>query len=107
MPTGVGNEGVGRILAEGGAVNHLHVGDRVLLPRTVPTWRERLVVPAAELFPVPSDAGSRQLAMLRINPPTAALPHEGIYSVLFTTHRQNYLVPPRRHRAFPLAEFLA
>jgi hypothetical protein len=26
--------------------------------------------------------------------------------VLFMTHRQNYLVPLRRHRAFPLAEFL-
>jgi hypothetical protein len=24
--------------------------------------------------------------------------------VLSTTHRQNFLVPPRRHRAFPLAE---
>ena len=33
-------------------------------------------------------------------------PHAGINSVLHTTHRQNYLVPPRRHRAFPLAEFL-
>jgi hypothetical protein len=31
----------------------------------------------------------------------------GINSVLHTTHRQNYLVPPRRHRSFPLAEFLA
>ncbi|BCL79908.1 hypothetical protein ccbrp13_23730 [Ktedonobacteria bacterium brp13] len=31
----------------------------------------------------------------------------GINSVLFTTHRQNYLVPPRIHRSFPLAEFLA
>jgi hypothetical protein len=31
----------------------------------------------------------------------------GINSVLFTTHRQNYLVPPRSHRSFPLAEFLA
>src|SRR5258706_12979816 len=30
----------------------------------------------------------------------------GINSVLFTTHRQNYLVPPRTHRSFPLAEFL-
>ena len=30
----------------------------------------------------------------------------GINSVLFTTHRQNYLVPPRSHRSFPLAEFL-
>ncbi|MFG2039854.1 hypothetical protein [Dactylosporangium sp. NPDC048998] len=34
-------------------------------------------------------------------------PHAGINSVLYTTHRQNYLVPPRRHRSFPLAEFLA
>jgi hypothetical protein len=32
--------------------------------------------------------------------------HAGINSVLHTTHRQNYLVPPRRHRAFPLVEFL-
>jgi hypothetical protein len=34
-------------------------------------------------------------------------PHAGINSVLHTTHRQNYLVPPLRHRSFPLAEFLA
>src|SRR5258708_11385272 len=34
-------------------------------------------------------------------------PHAGINSVLYTTHRQNYLVPPRRHRSFPLAEFMA
>lgn len=33
--------------------------------------------------------------------------HAGINSVLNTTHRQNYLIPPRRHRSFPLAEFLA
>ncbi len=30
----------------------------------------------------------------------------GMNSILFTTHRQNYMVPPRRHRSFPLAEFL-
>jgi hypothetical protein len=29
---------------------------------------------------------------------------QGFNSVLHTTHRQNFLVPPRRHRAFPLAE---
>jgi hypothetical protein len=34
-------------------------------------------------------------------------PHAGINSVLQTTHRQNFLVPPRRSRSFPLAEFLA
>jgi len=29
---------------------------------------------------------------------------QGFNEVLETTHRQNFLVPPRRHRAFPLAE---
>jgi hypothetical protein len=29
---------------------------------------------------------------------------QGFNSVLTTTHRQNFLVPPRAHRAFPLAE---
>jgi hypothetical protein len=28
----------------------------------------------------------------------------GFNSILRTTHRQNFLVPPRRHRSFPLAE---
>ena len=35
-------------------------------------------------------------------------PHDeelGFNSVLRTTHRQNFLVPPRAHRSFPLAEF--
>jgi hypothetical protein len=29
---------------------------------------------------------------------------QGFNSILQTTHRQNFLVPPRRHRSFPLAE---
>ena len=32
---------------------------------------------------------------------------QGFNSVLTTTHRQNFLVPPRRHRSFPLVELLA
>ena len=28
--------------------------------------------------------------------------NQGFNSILRTTHRQNFLVPPRRHRAFPL-----
>ncbi len=32
-------------------------------------------------------------------------PGQGFNSVLRTTHRQNFLVPPRRHRSFPLVEF--
>jgi hypothetical protein len=31
---------------------------------------------------------------------------QGFNSVLTTTHRQNFLVPPRRHRSFPLVELL-
>ncbi|HEX5449218.1 MAG TPA: hypothetical protein VFW85_04095 [Gaiellaceae bacterium] len=30
--------------------------------------------------------------------------NQGFNSILTTTHRQNFLVPPRRHRSFPLAE---
>ena len=30
--------------------------------------------------------------------------NHGFNSILKTTHRQNFLVPPRRHRSFPLAE---
>jgi hypothetical protein len=40
---------------------------------------------------------------------TGLPPHDeelGFNSVLRTTHRQNFLVPPRAHRAFPLAELL-
>jgi hypothetical protein len=32
---------------------------------------------------------------------------QGFNSVLRTTHRQNFLVPPRVHRSFPLAELVA
>jgi hypothetical protein len=28
----------------------------------------------------------------------------GFNDILRTTHRQNFLVPPRQHRSFPLAE---
>jgi hypothetical protein len=37
---------------------------------------------------------------------TAGSRAQGFNSVLTTTHRQNFLVPPRRHRSFPLAELL-
>jgi hypothetical protein len=31
---------------------------------------------------------------------------QGLNSVLRTTHRQNFLVPPRSKRSFPLVELL-
>src|SRR6266849_11180005 len=73
LPAGLGNEGVGRILSVGEEVNHLKVGDRVLLPSSHSSWRERIVLPATDLFPLPQGADPQQLSMLGINPPTGAL----------------------------------
>jgi len=41
--------------------------------------------------------------VLPVDPRSA---QQGFNAVLQTTHRQNFLVPPRRHRSFPLAELL-
>ena len=73
LPAGLGNEGVGRILSVGEKVDHLQIGDRVPIPITAPSWRERLVLPAKDLFALPPGADPQQLSMLRINPPTASL----------------------------------
>ena len=65
----------------------------------------------------------RVLALERLLPPDAARdgrtllgrcglpidprsPRMGLNGVIHATHRQNFLVPPRRHRSFPLAELL-
>src|SRR5204862_6212534 len=41
LPSVVGNEGVGRVLAIGRGIDHLKVGDRVLVPLYSFSWRER------------------------------------------------------------------
>ena len=68
LPTIIGNEGVGRILAVGAGVENVKVGDRVLAPLSSFTWRERMVTSANGLFALPADADPQQLAMLAINP---------------------------------------
>lgn len=73
LPAGAGSEGVGRVLEVGEGVHHLNVGDRVLAPHPSPAFRERLVVPAIDLFALPLHADPQQLAMASINPSTAAL----------------------------------
>jgi NADPH:quinone reductase-like Zn-dependent oxidoreductase len=73
LPSIVGNEGVGRVLEVGSNVSNVKVGDRVLPPLYALTWRERLTIPASGLIALPADVDPRQLAMLRINPPTAVL----------------------------------
>jgi hypothetical protein len=60
--------------------------------------------------PTSDDFHRNRLAMDGHLPDGTRLPlaprdrNQGFNAVLRTTHRQNFLVPPRRHRAFPLAE---
>ncbi len=73
LPSVIGNEGVGQILAVGSGVENVAVGDRVLTPLYGLAWAERIVAPAGGLFALPADVDPQQLAMLTINPPTAGL----------------------------------
>jgi hypothetical protein len=63
--------------------------------------------------PSSDDFERMRLAMDGVLPDGTHLPFrprdrgQGFNSVLLTTHRQNFLVPPRRHRSFPLAELRA
>jgi hypothetical protein len=59
--------------------------------------------------PTGDDFRRNRLAMDGVFPhSTIKLPprsrNQGFNSILRTTHRQNFLVPPRRHRAFPLSD---
>ena len=72
LPMNPGAEGVGRVAAIGAGVSHVKPGDRVLLPGPG-TWRERSKVAAKMVFPLPAGVDPQQLAMLRVNPPTAYL----------------------------------
>jgi hypothetical protein len=60
--------------------------------------------------PTGDDFERNRLAMDGVLPDGQKLPlfprqrGQGFNDVLTTTHRQNFLVPPRRHRSFPLAE---
>ena len=62
--------------------------------------------------PSSDDFNRTRLAMDGVLPDGTKLPFaprdrgQGFNSILRTTHRQNFLVPPRRHRSFPLVELL-
>jgi NADPH:quinone reductase-like Zn-dependent oxidoreductase len=72
LPSVMGTEGVGRVIAVGGGVKHLKAGDRTLVPYPAPAWAERIKADARRLRPLPN-GDVHQLAMLGINPPTAYL----------------------------------
>jgi NADPH:quinone reductase-like Zn-dependent oxidoreductase len=73
LPSVVGNEGAGRVLAVGDGVQTVKVGDRVVIPRGVFTWAEKVLAPAEEVIVLPPEIDPQQAAMLSINPPAAAL----------------------------------
>lgn len=73
LPAVGGNEGVGRVVALGPGVTAPAVGARVLLPVGCGTWASHHVVPAASAIVLPPVGDPLQLAMVTVNPPTAAL----------------------------------
>jgi len=72
LPMIPGAEGVGRIAAVGAGVSHVKPGDRVLPPGPG-VWRARIKAPAKAVSALPEGVDPQQLAMLRVNPPTAWL----------------------------------
>jgi len=73
LPAVGGNEGVGRVVELGPDTQGPTIGQTVLLPAGAGTWATHVVVPAVRLIPLPNEADPKQLAMLTVNPPTAAL----------------------------------
>src|SRR5580704_1896959 len=72
LPLVLGNEGVARIVEVGQDVGTVAVGDLVVVPLFAGAWRERLLLPAEGLFPLP-EGSVEQFSMLGSNPPTAGL----------------------------------
>ena len=72
LPLVLGNEGVARVVEVGQGVGTVAVGDLVVVPLFAGAWRERLLLPAEGLFPLP-EGSAEQFSMLGSNPPTAGL----------------------------------
>ncbi len=72
LPSIPGGEGVGSVVEVGPGVDHLQVGQNVLLAGIGGTWRDEVVAPAASFLPAPP-GDVEQLSMLAVNPLTAHL----------------------------------
>lgn len=72
LPSRVGAECLARVVAVGRAVDDVRVGDLVI-PLDRDNWVQRKVSKAAAVIKVPTDIDPLQLAMLKVNPPTAYL----------------------------------
>ena len=72
LPSPLGIEGVGRVTAIGGDVDHLHAGQRVLLlGRT--NWTETICTAANNVIAIDQNIDPLQAAMMKVNPRTAML----------------------------------
>jgi trans-2-enoyl-CoA reductase len=71
VPAIPGFEGAGIIVDLGANVTNLKIGDLVILPHTLGTWRDAVAVKADELVVVPAGIEPVHAAMLKINPMTA------------------------------------
>src|ERR1700681_3453385 len=72
LPACPGAECVARVTAVGGAVADVHPGDLVI-PLDRENWVQRKVAKASRVIKVPAGVDPLQLAMLKVNPPTAYL----------------------------------
>jgi trans-2-enoyl-CoA reductase len=71
LPATPGFEGAGVVVDLGAKVTNVAVGDLVILPHNVGTWRDAVVVKAEDLVVVPAGIEPVHAAMLKINPMTA------------------------------------
>lgn len=71
VPAVPGMEGAGVIVDLGANVKDVAVGDLVILPHNVGTWRDAIAISPNELVVVPREIDPIQAAMLKINPLTA------------------------------------
>jgi NADPH:quinone reductase-like Zn-dependent oxidoreductase len=72
LPARLGAECVARVSAVGSGVEGLRAGDLVI-PLDRDNWVQRKVSKASRVIRVPQDVDPLQLAMLKVNPPTAYL----------------------------------
>jgi trans-2-enoyl-CoA reductase len=71
LPATPGFEGAGVVVDLGTKVTNVAVGDLVILPHNVGTWRDAVVVKTEDLVVVPAGIEPVDAAMLKINPMTA------------------------------------
>src|SRR5437660_2060921 len=71
LPATPGFEGAGVVVGPGANVTTVAVGDLVILPHNVGTWRDAVAIKAEDLVVVPAGIEPVDAAMLKINPMTA------------------------------------